>query len=195
MIRSAPARASSCRWAEQPELPRRSAGRLPSAWPSSWPQHDRRSRRHSAPTWPRSCWCRPPRYLNRSSRSGGAESTRACRTALHATRSPEARGGRLAWCRRLLRRGESPGAALVPCRRPLRDAARPVPLDRQAPLGERPFQGGVTTTAQLVWILAPRLPNPIEPTIARRDRVDDRPPACRCRGLLGSSGTSCLRSG
>ena len=38
--------------------------------------------------------------------------------------------------------------------------ARPVALDREAPPGERPVEGGAETTAQLVWILAPRLPEP-----------------------------------
>jgi hypothetical protein len=41
-----------------------------------------------------------------------------------------------------------------------RPPSRPVALDRQAPPGERPVQGGAATTAQLVWILAPRLPEP-----------------------------------
>jgi len=41
-----------------------------------------------------------------------------------------------------------------------RPSPRPVAFDRQAPPGERADQGGAETTAQLVWILAPRLPEP-----------------------------------
>ncbi len=41
-----------------------------------------------------------------------------------------------------------------------RSPAGPVALDREAPPRERSVQGGAATTAQLVWILAPRLPEP-----------------------------------
>ena len=47
--------------------------------------------------------------------------------------------------------------------------ARPVALDREAPLANARSKVGATTTAQLVWILAPRLPEPERLALEGRD--------------------------
>jgi len=52
----------------------------------------------------------------------------------------------------------TPEAGRAPQGAPSPTAPRPLAPDREAPPGERPVLGGAETTAQLVWILAPRLP-------------------------------------
>jgi len=54
-----------------------------------------------------------------------------------------------------------------------RPPPRPFTLDRQAPPGEGPIQGRATNTAQLVGILAPRLPEP-DPLRDSRDEQSAR---------------------
>ena len=99
----------------------------------------RTDRRHTSARW--TATGRPATPTGPRSRASPPSAATGRGTA--GTRSPW-RGARARW------------VGLVGRRPP----PRPVALDREAPPGERAVEGGATTTAQLVWILGPRLPEP-----------------------------------
>ena len=51
-----------------------------------------------------------------------------------------------------------------------RPPPRPVAFDREAPPGERSIEGGRDDDRALVWVLAPRLPEPEGEVQAQTDR-------------------------
>jgi hypothetical protein len=72
-------------------------------------------------------------------------------------------------------------AVLVAGSEKARPPTRPVALDCPAPPGECAVQGGAETTAQLVWVLAPRLPEaealaqPAMDLLGNRSQLRDDP--------------------